>query len=349
MSNPKLSVWEKELTERLGEIKLTKGRLRTQLSNWETPDDQDRARWIADMTQITTGPMFFGAQTWEDICALYEIYFKGYLPAVPTQASPLDLEYTFQTDHLASLARLGVIPIRTQIGNCDSEERERAYIEGYVNTKQIDIENLFTALSKRSLLVTLLTHSASSNDISNVSETLLNWRPLTEQYATNSLTSSSMRYAAQAPHNEEYLKGAIQRIPLKVNSDDLQRRWWIPQSTVADIAMTRESFFGPWRRIEDASPSLASTIIDDLVFIRILHGNFCKSDLLASVKTAVKESQLIQSSLRSRLNNFNPLRRSFGGKRRSRTTRTIQQKRKSQQKCKSKSKRRRQSNHFSSK
>lgn len=325
-------MWEKELVERLKEIGMTKSKLRQQLSEWDS-HDRGRLQWVAEMIQITTSPMFFGARTWEDLCALYELYFRGYLPAVPTQPSPLNINSTYQAEQLANLTRLGMITIRTQPGNCDSDERERAYIDAYVNSSQIDVEELFRSLNKRNVLVTVQTRTyraASEDDtsyFSNLSQSLSSWKPIPERYANDAFMKRTL-YTGRAPGNNEFVEGrpgsGDKRIPVSLNEDGSARRWWIPHSIFVTnngeiSAADRDLLYASWRLIQETSPSLEDGLDEQVVFLRVLHSDFCKSDLLTTVKAAVKDARVDRSptsgNFRKRLNSYNPLRRSLGGRR----------------------------------
>ncbi len=348
MGNSKVAFWETELSEILARIGLTKSQFQKTLNEWTAAGSTDSANfnWIAEMERYTSTPMFFGARDWDDICALYELYFRGYLPTVPTQGSPLSVETSLLSDQLLSLLRHGALTIKTQTGNCDRDERQRAYLEAYVNTSVTDLGKLFQALTNRNALVTIVHpgHSAKSASMSNLDTELATWNGVPEKYATDMFMQSA-RYTTAAPTNNEYILGQKgKRIPLLVNSDEYSRKWWTSQSipyptSANEHKAENDRVFSAWKAIQDAS------LVEDsinVVFLRVIHTDFCKADLIATVKAALKASK-IEAAQEKSSNFFGPLLKRRGGQIRSRRRRSRSRQRTRKARSRSRSRRSRSS------
>ena len=246
-------------------------------------------------------PLFEKVTNWDDLLALYIVFARGGLSMVPTHGGPLLLDSQTQKNQLERVMRLGALTVDSQPGICEPTKRQRAYVEFWVNPKDIDVESLYKNLVNQGLITTMI-----SNNIlkTNVDTFISRWKPLPSKWELPVPALGEQMHLPDPFLDESYLvdeeQGGKRSICLTPVTHDESNRWFCPTRDRFDATAT-----DPVERTDDTVNAMEHYCPklnfsgSKFTFFSIVHPKYCQINLVSLLEKALTQ-------LRTRLNESTP-------------------------------------------
>ena len=249
--------------------------------------NQTQENWHNNITRR----LFWEAWDWTDVRALYILFLRGLLPSVPTHIGPLVLDSQTQKDQLERINTLGFLSVDSQPGICEESSRQRAYLEGYIDSSVCDASRLYRYLTEGAAVIVTMTDS-QGKVTSNIRDITRTWSrmPVQSRKQEDWGQTQTVNTTPAAPSDTQlWQKDGSEMLPLTPERLE-DGTWQLYTNASFNYLLDPSSRNNVLKDLASYSPLMSPDFAKKLVYMQLQHTRFCKADLIDIVDKALQRA-----------------------------------------------------------
>ena len=224
--------------------------------------------------------LFAAARTWTQLQALYTLFVGGVIEYTPTYQETMTPDV--DTLHIEQVIRAGCITVDSQPGECEKDQIQRAYVDGYINLAETDVETFVATLGKYSDKFMYTITFENGKILTN--EDSRHWTVKPAVYATDENNSRLLASKRKPEGHVLYKDSSKLFMPVTAYFSDVTNLYHIFSKRELHLA-GHDSMAAWWHIVRNSS------VVDiDVASVNITSTDFCRDGVLDVLLEALKSA-----------------------------------------------------------